>query len=348
MKAVVYDSPTRVLSLREAPDPSPGAGEVLFLPAYAAICGSDLHMHAGSDGYRWMPPGMIIGHEVAGRISGSDALFIVNPYIPCGRCKPCRLGQPNTCIGPTGDRNKEAPPWSLQYGFRRAGGHAGRMAVRRDNLVPVPAGLPVSLAALAEGAAVAVRAVKVGIALLGAAPLESAVVLGPGPIGLAATLALAARGVRTAVLGLPQDAARLARARRLGAANVATTSADLDAVVDAWTERAGVDLVLEASGSEAALHTAIQVVRRSGVVVAIGIPGAPFSVRTREIVRGAIVLAGTYGVTASDLSDTLDLLAKDVTTSSVLLDRAFPLADVETAFAHAARSSGKVLLEITV
>ena len=55
---------------------------------------------------------------------------------------------------------------------------------------------------------------------------------------------------------------------------------------------------------------------------------------------------GSYGVTDLDLVETLDLLAQDVTRSQALLDRAFPLAEADAAFAHASRSSGKVLLEV--
>lgn len=347
MKAVVHDAPAGRVSLQDAPEPQPLPGEVLLTPAYAAICGSDLHMYAGSEAYGWMPSPMVIGHEIAGRIPGSDQLFVVNPYLPCGRCKMCRLGNTSTCMGPSGSRGKEEPPWSLQYGFRRPGGHASRMAVRRENLLPVPAGLPATLAALCEGAAVAMHAVKTAVSLLAGAPLETAVVLGPGPVGLGATLALSARGVRTAVLGLPQDDPRLARARQLGAAAVASVPADLEASVDEWTEGAGVDLVLEATGAEPAFQTALRLVRRGGLVVVIGIPGGPFSIRVREIVRGGLVVAGSYGVTASDLVETLDLLAQDVPKSQALFDRSFPLAEADAAFAHANRSSGKVLLEVT-
>lgn len=346
MKALVYDGAARAVSLRDVPEPVPREDEVLLVPAYGAICGSDQHLWGGSPAYGWMPSPIVIGHEVAGRIPGGDELFVVNPYVPCGVCKMCRQGNTSTCAGPSGGREKDAPPWSLQYGFRRPGGHAEAMSVRRDNLVPVPRGLPARLAALCEGAAVAVHAIKAGVPLLLGARLETAVVLGPGPVGLGATLALAARGVRTAVLGLPRDAARLARASRLGATEVVTSPAELEAVVDGWTGGAGADLVLEASGAEQAFQGAVRVVRRGGVVVAIGIPASPFSVQVRDLVRGGVVVAGSYGVTGFDLVETLALLAHDVPRAEALLDRAFPLADAAEAFAHARKSGGKVLLEV--
>jgi threonine dehydrogenase-like Zn-dependent dehydrogenase len=347
VKALVYDGAARRAALADVAEPEPAEGEVLLTPAYSALCGSDVHMSAGSPAYGWMPSPIVIGHELAGRIPGSDALHLVNPYLPCGVCKMCLRGNTSTCLGPSSaGRGKEQPPWSLQYGFRRPGGHAERMVVRREALLPVPAGLPARLASLAEGVAVAVHAVKVGVPLLLGARLETAVVLGPGPVGLGATLTLASRGTRTAVLGLLRDAERLARAERLGADAALDAPEALEATVDAWTARAGVDLVIEATGSEAGLRTALAAVRRGGVVVAIGIPGAPFAVSLREIVRGGVVVAGSYGVTAADLVETLDLLARDVARSEALVDRAFPLADAAAALSHAARSSGKVLLEI--
>jgi L-iditol 2-dehydrogenase len=303
-------------------------------------------MHCGSDAYGWVASPLVVGHEVAGRIEGSSELFVVNPYVPCGTCKMCRLGNTSTCMGPSGGRGKHAPPWSLQYGFRRAGGQAGLMAVRRENLVAVPRGLPATLAALCEGAAVAEHALGVSAPLLGGAPLDTAVVLGPGPVGLAATLALGARGARSAVLGLPRDASRLERARRLGAAGVSTSPDALEATVDEWTGGAGVDLVVEATGVEEAFQLALRVVRKGGVVVAVGIPGRPFSIQVREIVRGGVVVVGSYGVTRADIEATLELLARDVARSEALLDRTFPLGDAAAAYAHAGASSGKVLLEV--
>ncbi len=347
MKAVVYDSSARRVALREIREPVAAGGEVLFTPAYAAICGSDLHMYGGSDAYGWVASPLVLGHEAAGYIDGGRELFVLDPYIPCGQCKMCRLGNTSTCMGPSGGRAKHAPPWSLQYGFRRPGAQAARMAVRRENLVPVPPGLPATLAALTEGAAVAVHALEVGRPLFAGGPLENAVVVGPGPVGLSATYALTTRGARTAILGLPRDAPRLERAGRLGAASLATSSEALEATVDEWTGGAGVDLVIEATGAEEAFSLALRVVRKGGVVVAVGIPGRPHSVQVREIVRGGVIVAGSYGVTRADLEATLALLARDVERSGALLDRAFPLTDADAAYRHAKASSGKVLIEVS-
>ena len=347
MRAIVYDKHARRAALSELPSPQAESGaEVVFQPSYAAICGSDLHMFHGSDAYGWVRAPLILGHEAVGTIPGRDGLFVLNPYIPCGRCKMCLMGNTSTCMGPSGGRGKESAPWSLQYGFRRHGGMAEAIAVERENLVPVPAGLSPLLAALSESVAVSWHAIEAGTRLLADCPVETAAVMGPGPVGASAALVLASRGVRTAVLGLPRDAERLRRAVAMGAAAAVDDPAALEAAIDGWTGGAGVDLVVEATGAERAWETAIRVVRRGGVVVSVGIPGSSLSLKVREIVRGGVIVTGSYGVTPADLSGALELLRDRQDRAMALWDRTFPLAEGDGAFSYAERSNGKVLLAV--
>jgi L-iditol 2-dehydrogenase len=347
MRAIIYDRDARSAGVGDLPIPEPeGSGEVLFRPSYAAICGSDLHMFLGSEGYAWVRSPLVLGHEAVGTVPGEEGLFLLNPYIPCGECKMCRMGNTSTCMGPGGGRGKESPPWSLQYGFRRHGGMAETVAVERGNLIPVPPGLSPLLAALTESVAVSWHGVEAGMRLLSGTAVETAAVLGPGPIGLSALLVLSSRGVRTAVLGLPRDADRLRRARSLGAGAAVDDVGNVEAAVDGWTNGAGADLVIEATGTEEAWGTAISLVRKGGVVVGVGIPHGHLSLKVREVVRGGVVVTGSYGVTSADLAAALALLRENEERGMALLDRTFPLAEGEEAFRYATRSGGKVLLSI--
>lgn len=347
MRGIVYDKVTRKAGLTDLPVPVLGSPEeVLFHPTLAAICGSDLHMFLGSDGYAWVRSPLILGHEVVGTIRDEKGLFLLNPYIPCGRCTMCGMGNTSLCMGPDGGREKESPPYSLQYGFRRHGGMAETIAVERRNLIPVPPRLSPHLAALAESVAVSYHGVNAGTGLLPGSSPETAVVLGPGPIGLSAALVLATREVKTAVLGLPKDADRLRRAVLLGASAAVDGAEPLEHDVDAWTDGEGVDLVIEATGTAAAWEAAVRVVRRGGVIVSLGIPHEILPLKMREIVRGGVVVTGSYGVTPADLSGVLDLLAGQEERGAALFDRTFPLERGEEAFSYAMRSSAKVLLSI--
>ena len=55
------------MTLEDLPIPELQAGEVLIKMESVGICGSDVHGFTGESGRR--APGMVMGHEVVGRIS---------------------------------------------------------------------------------------------------------------------------------------------------------------------------------------------------------------------------------------------------------------------------------------
>ena len=65
MKALVYEEPWK-MTLRDLPKPDLQPGEVLIKMESVGICGSDVHGFTGESGRR--APGMVMGHEVVGRI----------------------------------------------------------------------------------------------------------------------------------------------------------------------------------------------------------------------------------------------------------------------------------------
>ena len=66
MKALVYEEPWK-MTLKDLPKPDLQPGEVLIKMESVGICGSDIHGFTGESGRR--APGMVMGHEVVGRIS---------------------------------------------------------------------------------------------------------------------------------------------------------------------------------------------------------------------------------------------------------------------------------------
>ncbi|MGZ5319560.1 MAG: alcohol dehydrogenase catalytic domain-containing protein, partial [Actinomycetota bacterium] len=103
MKALVYLGP-RVMELQDAPDPTPGPGEVVIAMSAAAVCGSDLHGFREASPRR-IPP-LIMGHEAVGVIEetgdGVDPgragqRVVLSPILPCSACEACRDGRTNVC-----------------------------------------------------------------------------------------------------------------------------------------------------------------------------------------------------------------------------------------------------------
>src|SRR3954453_23934355 len=65
MRAVVYSEPER-LTVADAPDPSPGPGQVVVRPTLTGVCGTDLHLHRG-EFFAAFP--LTPGHEITGVVT---------------------------------------------------------------------------------------------------------------------------------------------------------------------------------------------------------------------------------------------------------------------------------------
>lgn len=243
------------LELRELPDPVPGPGELLVRVAAASLCGSDIHRYVR--GHRTYP--IVLGHEAAGTVAGVgpgvDAGLVgtrgaIVPLVPDHTCAECRAGRFSACGA-----------YSF-LGSRRDGAFAELVTLPVANLLPTPDALSFDAAALIEPATVARHLLDLG----GAAAGRSAVVLGAGSIGLMLVqwLRIAGLGPIVATDVVP---ANLEAALALGAtAALDPRAVDLGAEVRALIP-GGADLVLEASGSPAALDASIDVARTRGTIV---------------------------------------------------------------------------------
>ena len=105
MRAMMLRAPHTALELASAPDPQPGAGQVVVRVHACGVCRTDLHVVDGELPDAKSP--IIPGHEIVGTVaatgSGVDALRIGDrvgvPWLghTCGVCRYCRAGQENLC-----------------------------------------------------------------------------------------------------------------------------------------------------------------------------------------------------------------------------------------------------------
>src|SRR6266508_6593817 len=191
MKAAYLKAPFRV-EIRDIPEPTRGAGEVMLKPKLVGICGTDIQL-ARELAEDWMR----FGHEpVAEVVDVGPGVTNLKPgdivacqaSSACGYCAGCLMGRPEDC----GNRSSTRV---LDY-------FAEFVAVNLRNVWKVD-GLSPKEAVLLEPMGMAFdinRLAEVG--------LESRVaVLGPGPIGLMAIHVARARGARRIyVLGTTADA----------------------------------------------------------------------------------------------------------------------------------------------
>ncbi|MGW7788489.1 L-idonate 5-dehydrogenase [Streptomyces tricolor] len=327
------------LRVEELPCPRPGPGAALVAVRYGGVCGSDLHYwrHGGVGDFRLREP-MVLGHEVVGTVVsyGPEATgpapgtaVAVHPATPCGHCPECADGRANVC------RDTRYLGSAARFPHVQ-GGFAARLVVPAGQLRVLPDGLGLRRAALAEPLAVALHAVRRAGEVAG----RHVLVTGAGPIGcLVVAAAKAAGAARVTVTDLVPEALGYAA---VAGADTLVRADDPDD--PGWP--AEVDTAVEASGAAAGLDTCVRLVRRSGVVVQLGMLPAgrtPFAgnlVVSREIeVRGAFRFDAEFDTA-------LDLLAARGEFDG-LVSAVVPVREAESAFALAAdrERSCKVLLE---
>ena len=339
MRAAVYYGP-RDIRLEEAPVPVPGTGEVLVEVLRSGLCGTDVtewvagpkliplhrrHPHSGHQGP------MIPGHEMVGRVVESDSpdlppgtLVAGAASVPCWDCDRCREGRTNIC----------QRLYSL--GLNAPGSHAEYVAGPARSFVPLPEGLSIDAAGIAQPLAVGVHAAR----RAGARPGDCVVLFGAGAIGN-----FVLSGLRHLVSGLhvtvvDVDASKLERAARLGA----------DVTVDGRSDLShleGADLVIEAAGVPELLTRATELVRPGGRVLAVGMPARRAEIDVHHLVFNEITLDTTVALTITeDLPAALELL-QATNLADELVDSVRPLDAIPATLDEmaAGKVAGKVLID---
>ena len=101
---------------------------------------------------------------------------------------------------------------------------------------------------------------------------RAGLVLGSGPIGLVTIEALSARGV-TRIIAVDIFDFRLKKAKELGANfTINAKEEDVKAQVEELTQGRGVDVVFETAGSVSTSQLTVEVTKKGGRVVLIGLP----------------------------------------------------------------------------
>lgn len=255
MKAVVWQG-DQSFQLSEVPEPQPERDQVVVKVGAAAICGTDFHY---AD-FQSKPP-IIPGHEVAGTVveigPGVTTLSIgdqvaLDPVQRCGTCYACTHGIEHLCV-------------NVRHlgGERAAGGWAEYLAIDAKNAYPIPEGVPLTTAALAEPCAVCYQSLRRSAFL----PGHTLLVIGDGPFGLLHAAIGRILGAAEVLVAGHHDE-RLSRiAEYTGAETCNSRQNDLHELVMSKTDGTGVDVVVDASGAGAAPNIAIQSLRPRGTLV---------------------------------------------------------------------------------
>lgn len=291
------------------------------------VCGSDVHYYTvGRIGRQHVQYPATLGHECSGTVVEVGAAVAnlkpgdrvaVDPAIVCGECDQCRAGRRNTCrnlqfMGSPG----QAPGAVAEY-----------RVVPAENCLPIPAGMTLDEAALAEPLSIGLHAVRIGEVY----PAARIAIFGAGPIGLSVLMCARATAPCTVYMTDLLDY-RLAVAAQCGAdwtGNAAQT--DVAATI-AEHEPWGLDLVFECSGDPACIDMAQRLLTPGGTLVLVGIPSTVLVSFDIHLMRTKELTFKNVRRQKGCVAPVLRLIDERVIDPAPLLTHRFPLARIAAAF----------------
>jgi L-iditol 2-dehydrogenase len=260
LKAIIKTKPGVGLEVLDIPYPQLSSDTVIIKTLACGICGADLEVYSGRlSKFAKLP--MVLGHEITGEIVelGEDVSnftigdkVVAQPFTGmCGHCYYCKIGQPWSCSS-----------------RHMIGGMAEYVAVPSRNLYSIPDNLTPLDAALCEPLAVALHAVHIS----NFKSAYTAAVLGPGPIGLLTALMLKHAGAtQIIVTGTQADVSpRLETASEVADITINIDVDDPIPIVQKVTNKLGVDIVFDTTGSQRASPQGIEMLKTKGTLVVIG------------------------------------------------------------------------------
>lgn len=338
MRALVKEEPGPGAAVRDVPIPEPGPGELLVRVEAASVCGTDVHIERWDNWAQenFGPPPMIFGHEMAGVVvahgPGAGRIRLgetvaAESHLVCWDCYQCRTGRAHVCEG------------LRILGVHVPGSFAQYVAIPEMNAW-VYEGLPAEIAALQEPLGNAVHA-----CLVEEIAGQTVAVLGCGPIGLM-SVAVARMAGAGRIFATDINPERLQMASRMGADVVLDARDDVVARLRSETDGNGVDVVLEMSGAEPALHQGLAALTNGGRISLLGTHSRPVTLDLSQevIFKGARV----HGITGRRMWETwyrtTALLEEGLDLRPIITHR-LPLAAYAEAFELVASGhAGKVVL----
>ncbi|MCK4420136.1 zinc-binding dehydrogenase, partial [Candidatus Aerophobetes bacterium] len=232
----------------------------------------------------------ILGHECAGQVAvvGKTVTsvkvgdrVVIMPVMPCDKCDFCRSGEYSLCEN------------FLRMGTRINGCFAEHVRVFPENLLKLPVGVDHETACILEPSAVALHSVK----RAGISAGDVVCVFGCGSIGLLIMQWARLLGARR-IFAVDIFKEKLDLARKIGIIDriKANDRNPVEEILE-LTKYRGADLVFEAVGSGKTIEQSIEVVRKLGKIVIVGLVNSDVNLSSEtvcSIVRKELTIYGSY------------------------------------------------------
>ncbi len=332
MKALVFHGPNQI-AVEDMPIPRADYGEAVLRVTLTTICGTDVHILRGE--YP-VTPGLIVGHEAVGVIHelGPGVTgykvgdrVLVGAITPCGQCLSCLNGNWSQCGG--------VPIGGWKFGNTIDGAQAEYLLVpyAQANMAKIPDELrDEQVILLADIASTGFSAAETGNVRLG----DSVAVMAQGPIGLCATAGAKLRGA-SLIIATESNPARKEMAFKMGADIVLDPKTmDVVAEIQKLTGGRGVDVAIEALGTQATFETALRALRPGGTLSSLGVYAGKLAIPMDAFASGI----GDYKIVTTlcpggkeRMRRLMDLVLHKHVDLTPLLTHSFSLEEITDAYA---------------
>jgi len=273
MKAAILVDGHRVV-LDERPIPEPGPNDALVRITLTTICGSDIHIMKGEVP---IPLGRIMGHEPVGvieKLGKGVRGYKEGQRVICGSCTPSGWSNACLCGCSSMDGTGTKSGFQVAGGWRLGNTDEGTQAEyfivpdAMANLAVIPDHLTDEQVLMCPDImSTGFAGAESGKVQIG----DTVAIFAQGPIGLCSTAGAKLMGATT-IIAIDSVPERLAMAKKLGADIVIDfKKEDPYEAIMRHTDGRGVDVAIEALGTNATFEAGLRSLRPGGCLSSLGI-----------------------------------------------------------------------------
>ncbi len=274
MKALVFVSNGQI-QLIEKPIPVPGPTDALIRITTTTICGTDVHIVKGEYPVK---SGLTIGHEPVGvivQLGSAVTVYQIGQRViagainPCGQCSPCLEGTHSQCGGkPLGGWRFGNTIDGAQAEFLLVPNAMANLAIVPDHLSDEEVLMCPDIMSTGFSGAESGK-VKIG---------DTVAIFAQGPIGLCATAGARLSGA-SLIITVDSLESRLKMSKAVGAdVTINYKEKDPVAAILELTNGRGVDVAIEALGTEMTFQSCMRVLKPGGTLSSLGVYSKDISI----------------------------------------------------------------------
>ncbi|MEX0861180.1 alcohol dehydrogenase [Nitrosopumilus sp.] len=333
MKSARITGPNEPLVVSESETPTPQGIQVLVKVKSVGVCHSDLHLWEGGydlgDGQfmkvtdRGVKYPVIPGHEIVGTVEsiGNDVSgvsigdeVLVFPWIGCGNCPACNVGNENLCDTPK------------SMGVFQDGGYSDYTLIPNSKYLAKLDGVnPDAATSLACSGLTAYNAIKKS----NQNSPEFIVIVGAGGLGLMG-VQLAKAITNAKIICVDLDDQKLQTAKEMGADyTVNSKDPETSQKIMAICNNKGADSVVDFVNAPPTVKLDLAILRKRGNLVLVGLFGGSIELSLVTIPLKSIIIQGAYTGNYADMVELLDLARQG--TINPVISRRYSLDDANAA-----------------